>query len=278
MPSTKEGHLMWYSFRQRLIEQYSNVPYVSDAMFAYSHLSKGDEEPTTHYLSRAKVLLECIHNTTKLSSIPGVGVDNLYLVRGLKATHIRRRVASEQDSWRMMEDVFNTISHIAKMEARNRIYLEPNLKSVPQVPKEWVQEENTGNYTEQNPTNKFYNGPNCRSQTNSSFSNRQCNSLRQYSSHPYRYQGTYQPNYGQRKLMCYYCKGEHHIRDCKKFTKDKAKYKLRTMDLAKKYKDKFRQAARKGNMTVSEESSVPESTFSVEQLLGNLRLSDSESD
>ena len=28
----KEGNLMWYRLRQRLIENYSNVPYVSDAM------------------------------------------------------------------------------------------------------------------------------------------------------------------------------------------------------------------------------------------------------
>ena len=51
----KEGHLMWYSFRQSLAEHYSNVPYALDAMFAYSHLSQGDEEPTTQYLARAKV-------------------------------------------------------------------------------------------------------------------------------------------------------------------------------------------------------------------------------
>ena len=65
------------------------------------------------------------------------------------------------------------------------------------------------------------------------------------------------------------------------FTKDKAKYKLKTADLTKKYKDRFRQTARKGNITVSKVSCVPESTCLVEQaeqLLGNLRLSDSESD
>ena len=53
----KESHLMWYSFRQWLIEHYSNVPYASDTMYAYSHQMQGDEEPTTQYLSRAKVLL-----------------------------------------------------------------------------------------------------------------------------------------------------------------------------------------------------------------------------
>ena len=45
-------------------------------------------------------------------------------------------------------------------------------------------------------------------------------------SQPHRDQGSYQPNQGQRKLVCYYCKGKCHNRDCEKFTKDKAKYKL----------------------------------------------------
>ena len=66
----KEGHLMWYSFRQWLILMY----------LTYSHLLQDDEEPTTQYLSREKVQLEHIHHTTKLSSIPGIGWDNLYLI------------------------------------------------------------------------------------------------------------------------------------------------------------------------------------------------------
>ena len=48
----KEGNLTWYSLRQRLIEHYSNVPYESNAMFVYSHLSQGDEEPIAQYLVR----------------------------------------------------------------------------------------------------------------------------------------------------------------------------------------------------------------------------------
>ena len=35
----KGGNLTWYSFMQRLIEHYSNVPYESNAMFAYLMLS-----------------------------------------------------------------------------------------------------------------------------------------------------------------------------------------------------------------------------------------------
>ena len=38
----KEGNLTWYSFRQRIIEHYPKVPYASNAIFMYSHLSQGD--------------------------------------------------------------------------------------------------------------------------------------------------------------------------------------------------------------------------------------------
>ena len=85
-------------------------------------------------------------------------------------------------------------------------------------------------------------------------------------------------NCRQGKLECYYCKGEHLIRDCEKFSKDKTKYNLKTTDLAKKYKDKLRQADMKGNITVKEAafSYAQESTYSVEQaeqLLWNLDFS-----
>ena len=73
-----------------------------------------------------------------------MGWDNLYLVRGLKAPLIRRRVASEQDSWRTMEDVFDNISCIARTEERNKIYSEPNFEAVSE---EWVQEVSKGKYT-----------------------------------------------------------------------------------------------------------------------------------
>ena len=38
-----------------------------------------------------------------------------------------------------MEDVFNTMDHIAKTKDRKKIYSEPNFKLVLQVAKEWVQ-------------------------------------------------------------------------------------------------------------------------------------------
>ena len=47
---------MWHKFRQILIENYSNIPYMSDAMVAYTNLTQ-DDESTSQYLIRAKVLL-----------------------------------------------------------------------------------------------------------------------------------------------------------------------------------------------------------------------------
>ena len=76
----KEEGLSWHKFWQCLIEQYSNVPYMPDAMFAYSKISQPDNQSTAQYLVRAKVLLECIHLTSKLVEISGCGMDNLSLV------------------------------------------------------------------------------------------------------------------------------------------------------------------------------------------------------
>ena len=54
----KEECLSWHKFRQCLKEQYLNVPYVLDAMVMYSKISQQENEFTTRYLVKAKVLLE----------------------------------------------------------------------------------------------------------------------------------------------------------------------------------------------------------------------------
>ena len=74
----KEEGLSWHKIRQHLIEQYSNVPYTSHVCLLKTF--KQDDESTAQYLVRAKVLLECIHCTSKLSDISGFGLDNLSLV------------------------------------------------------------------------------------------------------------------------------------------------------------------------------------------------------
>ena len=67
-------------------------------MVAYSHLTKQDDESTSQYLIKAKVLLKHINHTFKLSQITGKGLNNLALVWGLRDSHIRWRVTKEQES------------------------------------------------------------------------------------------------------------------------------------------------------------------------------------
>ena len=85
---SNEGSLFWFWFSQLLIEHYLNIPYVSNALNAYAHLMQGENKMVMQYLTRAKVLLECIQHTSKLCDIPENGWDNLYLVQGLSSSHI----------------------------------------------------------------------------------------------------------------------------------------------------------------------------------------------
>ena len=61
---SKDGNLSWFQFCQLLIEHYSNIPYMSDALNAYAHLAQGESKLETQYLAQVKVLLERIHHTS----------------------------------------------------------------------------------------------------------------------------------------------------------------------------------------------------------------------
>ena len=63
----KEERLTWHTFRQILIENYSNIPCISYTIVAYTNLSQQDDGSTSQYLIRAKVLLKHMNDTSKLS-------------------------------------------------------------------------------------------------------------------------------------------------------------------------------------------------------------------
>ena len=48
----KEKGLTWHKFREIFIENYSNIPYMSDAMVSYMQLAQQDDESTSQYLTR----------------------------------------------------------------------------------------------------------------------------------------------------------------------------------------------------------------------------------
>ena len=125
--ASKEGTLSLFQFCQLLIEHYSNIPHVSDALNAYVHLVQGEHESVTQYISRAKVLLDYTHNTSKMCKIPGVSYDKLYLVRGLHSPHAQWRVASKLDTCLSMKDVIQTIERVTRSDEWNRAFSNPNL-------------------------------------------------------------------------------------------------------------------------------------------------------
>ena len=171
-------------------------------MFAYSHLSQGKEE-TAQYLVRTKVLLDHIHHTTKLADITCSSWDNLYLVHGLKVPHISKRVTKEQDSWRMMEDVFQTINHITKTGEMTKVYSEPNFEPVPQMSKERIHEVSFGRYTKPNSPIKTFS---INSQCNTRYSYNFTDGSKHHSGQLHKDQSKQHYNtHWPRKVECYYC-------------------------------------------------------------------------
>ena len=84
----KEEVLMWPKFRQVLIENCSNIPYVSDAILACSNITEQDDESISQDLIRAELLLECINHDSELSQISSKGLNSLALLQGLRdSTH-----------------------------------------------------------------------------------------------------------------------------------------------------------------------------------------------
>ena len=60
----KEEGSTWHKFRQILIENYSNVLYMSDAMVAYTNLTQQDYGSTSQCLIRANVTFWDLHVLT----------------------------------------------------------------------------------------------------------------------------------------------------------------------------------------------------------------------
>ena len=100
-------------------------------MLMYSKISQWDDESTTWYLVRAKVLLEGIHWTSKLSEISGYGMDNLSLICGLWEHYRRKWVMKEQESWCMMEGVLKALTMSLWWRREARLIISLNMTPCP---------------------------------------------------------------------------------------------------------------------------------------------------
>ena len=140
----------------------------------------------------------------------------------------------------MMEDVLKSINHVTMMEERSKAYHQPEYESVSQVSIERVHEVSMPNrYVKPRSclSNKTHSNPQYNSQTRSTFRNTHKPLNCQYNGN----QGRPQRDLKSINLKCYYCQGGHLLRKCTKFSRDKAKYKLKSADMFKKCKDKIMQ-------------------------------------
>ena len=132
----------------------------------------------------------------------------------------------EQESWHTMEDVFKSINCITMMEERSKAYHQSEYDSLSQVSIKRVQEVSMPNRYDKARSslpNKTQSSPHYNSQTRSTFRNTHKPPNSQYN----RDQGRLQYNCVPTNLKCYYCQGDHLLKECHKFCKDKAKYELK---------------------------------------------------
>ena len=84
---TKENssgkQLNWHSLKKHLTTNYSEIPYNMHDINAYDNLHQDSDESTSAYLHRAQDILEHIHNTCDMTSIPAIGTNHAKILTGL---------------------------------------------------------------------------------------------------------------------------------------------------------------------------------------------------
>ena len=73
----------WHSLKKYLTANYSEIPYDTHAINAYNNLHQGSNESTSAHLHRAQDILEHIHNTCDMTSIPAIGTNHAKILTGL---------------------------------------------------------------------------------------------------------------------------------------------------------------------------------------------------
>ena len=171
-----------------------------------------------------------------------------------------------------MEDVFQVIDCVTRSKEQNRVFFKPNFETAQPVLQ--VNEVNCGKATGHSTLDWSYIGQPHQAQFSNYF--------RDTNRHP---RGSLKKGQGQqlykhspRKLTCYYCEGEHMVKNCIKLAKEKSRDKQKDTDMAKHYKNKIQDPAQRGNITINKASfpRVPETTYFIEQMeqpFGNLQLS-----
>ena len=199
--------LTWPHLHNLLTENYSDTPYISDAMVAYNRISQAEDELVLQYLICAKDYLEHINHTNRLASMDGTGLNHISLVQRLNDHYIRRRVSKDAENRKTMADAFNSITKIARTAGKTKAYNEPTYEGpTDNAINHSYNNNHRGSLSRYPGTYKNNQGNNYNSKNNS-----QNNNSRQSSN---------------KEPVCYHCAGPNYITNCPQYQKDKDRYKL----------------------------------------------------
>ena len=106
--------LDWHSLKKHLTTNYSEIPYDTHAINAYDNLHQGSNESTSAYLHRVQDILEHIHHTSDMTSIPAIGTNHVKILTGLKDSRLRNKSAkSKANKWTTMSQVLQDVADMA---------------------------------------------------------------------------------------------------------------------------------------------------------------------
>ena len=95
--------LNWHSLKKHLTINYSEIPHDTHAINAYDNLHQGSNESTSAYLHRVQDILECIHNTSNMTSIPAISTNHAKILTGLRDSRLSNKLAkSKAKKWTTM--------------------------------------------------------------------------------------------------------------------------------------------------------------------------------
>ena len=121
--------LNWYSLKKHLTINYSDIPYDTHAINAYNNLHQGSDESTSAYLHRPQDILECIHNTNNMTSIPTIGTNHAKILTGLRDSRLCNKLAeSKAKKWTNMSQVLQDVADMAIDFERSHQYSLPTFE------------------------------------------------------------------------------------------------------------------------------------------------------
>ena len=90
------------------------IPYNTHTVNVYDNLHQGSNESTSTYLHREQDILEHIHNTSNMTSIPAIGTNHAKILTGLRDSRLCNKLAeSKAKKWTNMSQILQDVADMA---------------------------------------------------------------------------------------------------------------------------------------------------------------------